>query len=192
MARTATFALRLAAGEDVVFERLRLFPEIVVGSRHMVEAHRDEFLPHLVGVGLADDEIAADVEDDPLQSAFGAALAEPLTVDLAVTVERRDEYRLGAGFDRGVDVLVLTDHHAEVDHLEAAVPEKAFEYLVADGVAVRADDAHHDHHLFVHDQKAPPHGFTAARRRPTGAPSARICSFLCRRAPRARSDIRRE
>ena len=93
---------------------------------------------------LSDDEVAADIEEDVVQAAFDALGPEAFAIDLAVAVEGGDEDGRGVGLDGRVDEFVLADHHPEVRHLEPGFGKVGVEDLVADRVAVGADDAEND------------------------------------------------
>ena len=59
-------------------------------------------------------------------------------------------YNFDEIIDRRVDKFVLADHHAQIDHLDAIVTQGMFDDLVADCVAIRADDTKDDR-FCVHD-----------------------------------------
>jgi hypothetical protein len=114
-----------------------------------VVAHVQEYRFDIGEVALADDQVAADVEHDTVETAFEAAPAQSVAVDFAVTVDRGDEDGVGTGFDGGVDELVLADHDADVDDVEALAREGVLDDLVADSVAIGADHTE-DNRFGVH------------------------------------------
>ena len=93
---------------------------------------------------LADDEVAADIEQDMLQTAFDAAIAKADAIQFAVAVERGNENRRRVGLDRGIDEFFLAHHHAEIDDVEALFGQECLQNPVADRMAVAADNAEDD------------------------------------------------
>ncbi len=129
---------------DVLPEQLRGFVELDVRGKDPVEAHVLELPLDLLERGLADDQVAAGVEEDPFEPALDGLLAQAFAVDEAVAVERGDEDGLGVRLDGGVEELVLADHDPEVDDVEPGFGEVGVEDLVADRMAVGPDDAQDD------------------------------------------------
>src|SRR5258708_781416 len=73
------------------------------GRRGAVESHLEESLFNLGPGRLADDEIAADVEQDVIEAGFHTQIAKAAAVELTLTVERRHHDRIGIGFHRRLD-----------------------------------------------------------------------------------------
>ena len=128
---------------------------IGAGGKDAVKAHGQETLLDFGEGVLADDDIAANVEQDVLQAGLVALLAEAAAVQLALTVEGRDDDGICIGLDGGLDELLLGDHNAEVHDLKASFGKCIVKDLVADGVDVSADNAKDQ--FLIRGSLLPPH-----------------------------------
>ena len=163
---------RSRPGLEVLAQRSDDVGQVDLGREDPVEAHGLELPLDLLERGLADDEVAADVEEDPVEAALDGLLSQALAVDQAVAVEGGDEDGPGVGLDGGVEELVLADHDAQVDDVEAGLGEVGVEDLVADRMAVGPDDAQDDARG-VHQRPRRPSSRSVLRRSSTveeGAP----------------------
>jgi hypothetical protein len=117
------------------FQQIDAWPEDAVET-HILEQRLDggKF-------ALADDEIAADVQENFAYTAFDATAAKTLAIDLAVTVDGRNENGLGPSFNRRVDELILAHHDAQIYDLDAQGREDTHYDLIAHCVAVGSNHA---------------------------------------------------
>ena len=83
------------------------------GRKCAVEAHVDEAALDVVPRLLADDEVAADVEQDVVEPRLDAEIAKAAAVELALSVQRRHEDRVGRGLDRRLDEIGRGRQRAE-------------------------------------------------------------------------------
>ena len=95
------------AGLDVGDKEPRRLLQVVGRHEDAVEPHGGELFDDGLPRGLSHHEVAAHVQDDAVQPALDAAVAESGAVDLPVAVEGGDQDRPGAGLDCRVDELVL-------------------------------------------------------------------------------------
>ena len=106
-----------------------------------VEAHGLEAFFHLVKGLLADDDVAADVEQDAFEARLVALFAHAAAVQLALAIQGGDDDRVRVGLDCGGDVFFLGNHHAEVDDLEPSVCKRMVKDFVPNSVHIRANYA---------------------------------------------------
>ena len=81
--RVTLAGLLLAAGAAAAIAAPFAAKDAVVAH---IQEHRFDFAE----VALADDQVAADVKHDAIETAFQATPAQPVAVDFAVSVDRGD------------------------------------------------------------------------------------------------------
>ena len=109
--------------------------------RGAIESHLEESCLDFRPRRLADHEIAADIEQDPVEPCFDAKIAKPAAIELALPVQRRHHDRVGVGLDGGLDEIRRRRERAERDDLVARFLERHRQDPVADDMRVGADDA---------------------------------------------------
>src|SRR5438105_2141546 len=115
-----------------------------------VESHVEESFFNLGPGRLADDEIAANVEQDLIETGFHTQIAEAAAVELALAVERGHHDGIGVGFHRRLDEFCGGGQRTESDHLVARLLQRHRQYAVADDMRIGADDAGYQYfHGFI-------------------------------------------
>ena len=87
-----------------------------------------------------DHQIAADVEQDVIETTLQAAATQAVAIDFAMPVYRRHENGRRAGFDRRVDKFVLADHHPQIDDVKTVARQRVLDDLIPDRVTIGADN----------------------------------------------------
>src|SRR2546423_1501833 len=115
-----------------------------------VESHVEESFFNLEPGRLADDEIAANVEQDLIETGFHTQIAKAAAVELALAVERGHHDGIGIGFHRRLDEFCGGGQRTESDHLVPRLLQSHRQYAVADDVRIGADDARYQYfHGFI-------------------------------------------
>ena len=115
--------------------------QIVAWGKDAIEAHLFEFGLDVGKIMLTDHQVAANVKKNIAVTAFDAAFAQAQAVDIAVAVNRRDNDGVRAGFDSGIDIFILTDHHPQIDYAKIMGSKNAVQDFVAYCMAVSTNDA---------------------------------------------------
>ena len=129
---------------DIRCHQLTHIFEIVAWGKDALEAHLFEFGFDVCEIMLPDHQVAADIKQDVADTAFDAALAQTQAVDVAVAINGRDDNRIGAGFDRGIDLFILAYHYAQIDYAKIMGSKNAVQNFIAYGMAVSTNDANNE------------------------------------------------
>ena len=103
---------------------------------------------HIFKALLADDDVAAYQQRDALEACLIAFFPHAPAVQFSLPVQGGDHNGVGFGFNGGGDILLLGDHHAQVDDVKPGFCKSLVQNAVAHGVHVSTDDAHDQHFLF--------------------------------------------
>jgi hypothetical protein len=89
---------RFACGE-IGGERGERRLHACAGRECTIESHVEEAALDDIPWLLAHHQVAAHIEQDVVETRFNAQVAEAAAIELALAIERRDENRIGRGFD---------------------------------------------------------------------------------------------
>jgi len=124
------------------------------GRERTVEAHSAEARLDVLKPLLSDDYISAYYKGNTLKTCLVALLAKSAAVELALTVERGNDYRIGIRLDSCGNILLLSNHNSKVNDLKACLSKSMVKDLVTDRVNVSTDNAYYQYLflLSLHDK----------------------------------------